>query len=140
MSTLRAEFREALHDILVAFHAAHPDLLNQVYRARPASFKPPLAYVGPFTEPTIGHEFGNRQNSDIRASLVIVQGVYENAETVAKLDVLADALITFLATQHAAAGGARLLEGTAAEDVDLTIGETAYAATIVTVHLDARVV
>ena len=136
MSTRRAEFREALADILDDFQAANPTLLRQTYRARPASFKPPLAYVGGINEPTISHQFGGQRIRDQRSSLVLVQGVYENAETADKLDVLADALITYLTGQHARVSGATLLEAISSEDVDLAIGETTYAATIVTVRHD----
>lgn len=136
-ATARQDLRTALAGILEDFRAAHPALIRQTYRARPATFNPPLAYVGPFTEPTIEHEFGNRQTRSMRGQLVIVQGVYENAQTADKLDVLADALLTYLATQHARADATKLLEPISSEDVDLSIGEATYAATIVTVSLGA---
>ena len=136
MSTARADLRSALADILDDFRVANTTLLRQTHRARPATFHPPLAYVGPFSEPTITHEFANRQRREIRASLVLVQGVYENAETVDKLDVLADALLAFLVSRHADAGATRLLEAISSEDVELTIGEATYAATAVSMSLD----
>ena len=135
-ATARADFRTALAGILDDFKQANPSL-RQTYRARPATFNPPLAYVGNFSEPTIEHEFGNRQTRSLRGQLVIVHGVYENAETAEKLDVLADALITYLASQHARADATKLLEPISSEDVDLSIAETVYAATIVTVSLGA---
>jgi hypothetical protein len=134
MSTRRAEFRTALAGILADFRAANPTLLRQTYRARPASFSPALAYVGLINEPTIGHQFGGQRTRDQRGSLVLVQGVYENAETADKLDVLADALITYLTSQHARVSGATLLEAISSEDVDLVIGEATYAATIVVIR------
>lgn len=136
-ATARADLRTALAGILDDFRADNPSLIRQTYRARPATFNPPLAYVGIFTEPTIEHEFGNRQTRSLRGQLVIVQGVYENAETADKLDLLADALITYLAGQHARADATKLLEPISSEDVDLSIGEATYAATIVTVSLGA---
>ena len=137
MSTRRAEFRTALKGILDDFKAANPTL-RQVYRARPGSFAPPLAYVGGINEPTIAHQFGGQRQRIQTSSLVLVQGVYENAETADKLDVLADALITYLTSQHARVSGATLLEAISSEDVDLAIGEAVYAATIVTVRHDVR--
>lgn len=139
MSTRRAEFRTALVGILDDFRAANPSLLRQTYRARPATFTPPLAYVGPFSEPTLVLEMGNRlSRPEIRASLIVVQGVYENAETADKLDVLADALLTYLVTQHSRVSGATLLEPFGGiEDVDLAIGEAVYAATTIPVRLNA---
>lgn len=139
MSNRRADFRTALIGILDDWKAANPSLIRQTYRARPASFAPPLAYIGPFSEPTIEFETGNRlKRPDIRASLVVVQGVYENAETADKLDVMADSLLTFLVDQHSRVSGASLLEPVGGlEDVDLTIGDATYAATVIPVRLNA---
>lgn len=134
-ATARQTFRTALAAILEDFRAANPLLVRHTYPARPASFAPPLIYVGNFSEPTIEHEFGNRQTRSLRGQLVIVQGVYENAETAGKLDVLADLLLTYLATQHSRADATKLLEPISSEDVDLSLGEATYAATIVSVSL-----
>lgn len=139
-ATARVDFRTALIGILDDFRATNPTLIRQTYRARPGTFNPPLAYVGLIQEPSIRHEFGNRQSRDLRGQLVLVQGVYENAETSDKLDVLADALLTYLATQHSRADATKLLQPISSEDVDLTLpqeggGVIAYAATIVTVTL-----
>lgn len=137
IATLRVEYRTALAAILDDFRAANPTLLRQTHRARPATFNPPLAYVGPFNEPTIEHETGNRlSRPDLRGSLVLVQGVYDNAESSEKLDVLTDALLVYLATQHARVAG-QLLEAVSAEDVELNIKEVAYAATLVTTRVNA---
>jgi len=136
-ATARADFRTALIGILDDFRTAHPSMLRQTHNARPATFYPPCAYVGQFSEPTIEHEFGNRQTRSLRGQLVIVHGVYENSETAASLDVTADALITYLATQHARADATKLLEPISSEDADLVIAETTYAATLITVSLGA---
>jgi hypothetical protein len=139
MSARRAEFRAALISILDDWRVANPTLVRQTYRARPASFAPPLAYVGPFTEPTILLEMGNRlSRPDLRASLIVVQGVYDNAETMDKLDVMADSLLTYLVAQHARVSGATLLEPIGGlEDVELAVGDAVYAATLIPVHLNA---
>ncbi len=134
-ATARATFRTALIGILTDFQTANPTMLRQVYAARPATFYPPCAYVGQFSEPTIEHEFGNRQARSLRGQLVIVHGVYENRETLESLDVAADALITYLASQHARADATKLLQAISAEDADLVIAETTYAATLITVSL-----
>lgn len=137
IATLRVDYRSALAGILDDFRGANPTLLRQTHRARPPTFNPPLAYVGPFNEPTITHEVGNRlSRPDLRGSLVLVQGVYEAGETADKLDVLTDALLVYLATQHARVAG-QLLEAISAEDIELTIKEVAYAATLVTVRVNA---
>ena len=132
-ATARADLRTALIGILNDFRAANPSLIRQTYRARPATFNPPLAYVGLIQEPTIRHETGNRQVRDLRGQLVLVQGVYENAQTADNLDELADLLLTYLATQASRADATKLLQPISSEDVDLAIGEAVYAATIVTI-------
>jgi hypothetical protein len=139
MSTRRTQFRAALLACLDDWKAANPGMVRQTYSARPASFAPPLAYVGPFTEPTIEFEFGNRMNRpDLRATLVVVQGIYDNAETMGKLDAMYDSLLTYLGTQHARVGGSTLLEPIGGnEDIELTVGEATYATSFIVVRLNA---
>ena len=142
MSARRAEFRAALLAIADDFKAAHPTWIRQTYNARPPSFAPPLIYVGPITEPTVSFETCNRLlRPDIRSSLVLVEGVYENKQTAQRLDEKGDALLTFLVTEHARVSGATLLEPIGGpEDVDLTIaGDTpvTYAAAIIPIRLNA---
>jgi hypothetical protein len=98
-----------------------------------------LVYVGPFTEPTIVIEFGSRlSRPDLRSSLIIVEGIYDNAETMDRLDEKADSLLAFLVEQHARVSGATLLEPIGGpEEIDLSIGEVAYAAKLIPVHLNA---
>ena len=143
IATLRVEFRAALAAILTDFMAAYnptveeKDQLRQTYTARPASFHPPMAYVGPFNEPTITHQPGNRlSRPNLRGSLVLVQGLYDNEQSAGRLDVMADALITYLATQHSRVAG-QLLEAISAEDVELVLKEVPYAATVVTIQVNA---
>ncbi len=142
MSTRRADFRAALLAIADDFKAAHPTWIRHTYNARPASFAPPLIYVGPITEPSVTFESGNRLNRpDIRSSLVLVEGVYENAQTAQRLDEKGDALLTFLVTEHSRVSGATLLEPIGGpEDVDLTIpgdNPVTYAAAIIPIRLNA---
>lgn len=137
IATLRVEFRAALYDLIEAFRVAHPTWLRQAYTARPATFHPPMAYVGPFNEPSIVHETGNRlARPDLRGSIILVEGTYDNEETLGRLDEKADALLVYLATQHSRVSG-QLLEATSAEDVELAIGEASYAATVVTIRVIA---
>lgn len=142
MSTRRADFRAALLAIADDFKAAHPTWIRHAYNARPATFAPPLLYVGPITEPNISILFGSRvTRPDIRSSLILVEGVYQNKETAEKLDEKGDALFTYLVDQHSRVSGATLIEPTGGpEDVDLTIaGDTpvTYAAAIIPVRLNA---
>lgn len=142
MSTRRADFRAALLAILDDFKTAHPTWLRQTHRARPATFYPPLAYVGPITEPTVTLETGNTvRRPDLRSSLVIVEGIYDNAEAMDRLDEKGDALLAYVVTQHSRVSGATLLDPTGGpEDVELTIAgdpPVTYAAVILPVRLNA---
>lgn len=142
MSTRRADFRAALAAILEAFQTAHPEWLRHTHKARPATFYPPLAYVGPITEPTVRLETGNKLvRPDLRSSLVIVEGIYDNAQAADALDEKGDALLSFLVTEHSRVSGSTLLEPIGGpEDVDLTIAgdnPVTYAAVIVPVRLNA---
>lgn len=142
MSTRRADFRAALLAILDDFRVAHPTWLRQTHRARPATFYPPLAYVGPITEPTVTLETGNKLvRPDLRSSLLLVEGVYENAEALDALDEKGDALLAYLVTQHDRVSGATLLNPLGGpEDVELTIAgdnPVTYAAVAIPVGLNA---
>lgn len=142
MSTRRADFRAALLAILDDFRLAHPTWLRQTHRARPATFYPPLAYVGPISEPSLTVQFGNSlRRPDLRSSLIIVEGIYDNAEAMDRLDEKGDALLAYVITQHARVSGATLLEPTGGpEDVELTIpGDTpvTYATVLLPVRLNA---
>lgn len=138
-TTMRAQFRAALVGILEDFQTANPTLLRQTYRARPASFHPPMAYVGPITEPTIQHKFGARRRRLMRAPLLLVEGLYENAETSDRLDVLADAMIDYLTIEHDRVSGRTLLQAVSSEEVELDLGGgTIYAATSITVEHDVE--
>jgi len=142
MSTRRADFRAGLLAILDAFQAAHPEWLRQTAKARPPTFYPPMAYVGPITEPTVRIEQGSRVvRPDIRSSLVLVEGVYANIQSADALDEKGDALLSFLVNEHSRVSGATLLEPIGGpEDVDLTIpgdNPVTYAAVIIPVRLNA---
>jgi hypothetical protein len=142
MSTRRADFRAALLAILDDFQTAHPTWLRQTWKARPATFYPPLAYVGPITEPSVTLQMGNRiVRPDLRSSLVLVEGVYDNAQAADALDEKGDALLTYLVTQHSRVSGATLIDPIGGpEDVDLTIAgdnPVTYAAVILPVRLNA---
>lgn len=106
----------------------------QISKVRPGTFNPPTIYVGLFSEPTISHREGVR-TSAARDQLVVVQGLYDNAETADRQDLLADAFKEWLtANPHAVAGS--VMEQVSAEDVELAIGPTSYFATILTVTVD----
>lgn len=140
-TTFRADLRTALHTLLDSFHTANPTLVQHTYRARPGSFHPPLAYVGLFTEPTIRFTSGLRTRL-LRVQLVLVQGLYDNAETADRQDVLADSFLDYLTANPHAVNPRSVLTPTGMEDVELVVPAVGdkpaipYAATIVTVETD----
>lgn len=140
-TTFRADFRTALAGMLDDFRGANPTLLAQTYRARPASFHPPLAYVGLITEPRIDFTSGLRTRL-LRAQLALVQGLYDNAETADRQDALADAFLDYLTARPHAVNNRSVLTALSMEDVELVIegGEgkqsLVYAATLITVESD----
>lgn len=111
------------------------DKLIGVFRARPPSFNPPLAYVGTFRE-TVSHTMGVRQRMS-RDELVIVQGVYDNFETVDRQDLVVDAFTDWLTTHYDAAGDNTVTEEVAKEDVELDFKGIVYFATVFSVTSDA---
>lgn len=140
-TTFRHDFRTALASLLDSFRAANTTLLSQTYRARPASFHPPLAYIGTLVEPRIDFTSGLRTRL-VRAQIALVQGQYDNAETADRLDVLSDTFLDYLTANPHAINARSVLTPTSAEDVELEIRGTDgkpsvyYAATLVTVESD----
>jgi hypothetical protein len=141
-TTFRSDYRTALATLLDGFKAANPTLVQHVYRARPGSFHPPLAYVGTLNEPAINFTSGTRRRL-IRAQFALVQGLYDNAETADRMDVLADAFIDYLTANPHAINSRSVLTPISAEDVELVIPpagpdkpQLVYAATLLTVESD----
>lgn len=140
-TTFRVDFRTGIKTLLDDFRGANPTLLSQTYRARPASFHPPLAYLGPILEPRIDLTVGPTTRL-IRAQVALVQGLYDNAETADRLDVLVDTFIQYVADHPHAINARSVLTPTQAEDVELEIRgvdnkpSTFYAATLITLESD----
>lgn len=140
-TTFRQDRRSGYAALLAAFAndynltATSKNKIVQISRVRPATFNPPTVYVGTFTEPTIRHAEGVR-NRFARDQLVLVQGLYDNAETADRQDVLVDTFIDWLTAHPEAAGANTVTEAVSTEDVELAIGTISYFATIVTVTSD----
>lgn len=139
-TTYRADARTAVDGFLTAFQAANPTLLFSTYRARPGSLHPPCAFVGDFREPSIGLDMSivTRQP---QIEVWLVQGEYDNAETMDRQDILVDAFISYLANNPHVGSGVLISLGTDDREVTLTGpgGSTAtYLATVVTLGLDIQ--
>lgn len=140
-TTFRVDFRSGLHTLLDNFRTANPTLLLHTYRARPGSLHPPAAYVGPILEPRIDLTVGPTTRL-IRAQVALVQGLYDNAETADRLDVLVDTFIQYVADHPHAINNRSVLVPTQAEDVELEMRgvdnkpSLFYAATLLTLESD----
>lgn len=139
-STFRHDARVALAAFLEAFRVANPTLLTQTYGARPGSLYPPCAFVGDWREPTISLDMQLVTRLP-QVELLLVQGEYDNAETMDRQDILTDAFVSYLANHPHVGNGVIISLGT--DDREVTFsgpgGSSAtYLLTAVTVALDIQ--
>jgi hypothetical protein len=92
-STFRTDITAGLVTILDAFIAANPTLLRRSERARPASVVGdlPIAFVDTRPE-SIVHDSGTRTRT-MTPSVLVVNSIGDNAETVIAFDSLVDKLV-----------------------------------------------
>src|SRR5688500_12968870 len=129
----RALFRAGLfagiEDWRTDFNAAEIDERNHVrqsYQARPATFHPPLAYVGPIAERIVTHPQLLRI---FTGQLVVVRGLYDNAETSEWLDRAVDSLALYVVDHPRMVSTDTFLTVIGTEDAELNLGnDTIYAA------------
>lgn len=119
-TTARQDLVAGTMGVLVAFRIAHPTLLHGIYSARPGSFDPPAAFLGPRDE-AIVHTSGTRQRTFGGFTVVLVDAFGDNEQTVDRLDVLVDGLVdAFTAAKLQFSGGR--LQMTAVIDGELDQG------------------
>lgn len=135
---LRSELFDGVEDWRATFNATQSDDRNKIrqsYSARPATFHPPLVYVGPITE-TVAISAGVRRR-DQRAQIVVVRGLYENAETMEWLDEAVDSLLDYITARPNLVSTATMLIPLGTEDAELDLGNsTIYAATLLNLRHD----
>lgn len=134
---LRSQLFAGVETWRATFNAAEDDRnqIRQSYPARPATFHPPLVYIGDISE-TLRHSAGVK-TIDQRASVVVVRGLYDNAEAVEWRDRAMWSLHEYLSDNHSLISTSTLLEPLGAEDTELDMGnQTIYLAGIVTVRHD----
>lgn len=92
-TTFRADIVSGLKTVLDEFHAAHGDLLREVFRTRPESYDKttPFAYIDRWAE-DIDHDAGIRERLTTPA-VVVVDRLTTNDETLARFDTLIDLLV-----------------------------------------------
>ena len=95
-TTFRSDIAGGLHTILTGFAAANPTLLRRAFRARPASWTTdtPCAWVETRNE-TVTHDSGLRMRA-MTPSVVVVDRLTDNIETMDRMDDLVDALLDYL--------------------------------------------
>jgi len=140
-TSARADVRSALKTALEAFQAANPTLLTHTYRARPGSLTPPSAFIGTWSERVVlDMQLGTRLPT---LEVVLVQGTYDNAESMDRADVLADAFISYFGDgSHSRLGPAVILTMDT-DDSEVTLtganGSSAvYLTTVVRFGLDIQ--
>jgi hypothetical protein len=91
-TTFRQDVVAGLVTILEAFATANPTLLREVHRARPSRYTGdlPFAYVGPRDEEGL-HDSGTRTRT-MQPSVVLVDRLTDNGETMDRFDILVDAM------------------------------------------------
>ena len=142
MSTTRSDLRANLFSTVDAWRATwnaaqtvERQQIHQSYRARPASFHPPLIYIGAISE-TLQHSAGVRQRLQT-VQVALVRGLYDNAETMEWLDDATDSLLDYLSDRPHAIDNATVITPTGTEDVELDLGGgTIYATTLITLRHD----
>jgi hypothetical protein len=137
-SDLRANLFSTVDDWREAWNAApttERHEIHQGYAARPASFHPPLFYIGGISE-TLNHSAGVRQRLQT-AQVAIVRGLYDNAEAMEWLDDACDSLLDYLSDRPHAISNTTVITPLSTEDVELDLGGgTIYAATLISLRHD----
>lgn len=129
VETWRAEFN--------ATQSEDRNHIRQSYRARPATFHPPLVYIGPVTE-ALSHS-ASTKGDIITGSVVVVRGIYDNEQAVQWRDAAVWSLHEWLTAHKNQVSNTTIVEPTGTEDAELDMGAgTVYLAGLVTVRLDIR--
>lgn len=140
-STARADVRTALHTAIGTFATANPTLVTQTYRARPGSLTTPSIFIGHWSE-RIALDMQIATRLPV-LEVWLIQGTYDNAESMDRADVLADAFISYFGDgSHARLSDAVILS-METDDREVTLqganGATAvYLATVVSLTLDIQ--
>lgn len=139
-TTKRSLFRSGLFIGIEAwratFNASETDKnqIRQSYNARPASFHPPSVYVGTITERIITHPQLLRI---LTGQIVVVRGIYENAETMEWIERALDSLVIYVHDNPRLVSSESFLTVVGSESAELDLGGgTVYAAGLVNLSLN----
>lgn len=124
-TTFRSDVADGILTVLNAYIAAHPSLLVAAYRARPASFGDlPCAFIENRPE-SVTHSQQVRTRL-MRPSVLVVDRITDNAETMQRFDTLVDGLVEAFSSSPQFVTGSIWNELTV-DDTRETIGEYEFA-------------
>lgn len=113
-TTFRADVRAASVALLEAYKA-DADIKLQVYRARPATIKPPTAFVDRITEADTYPAYTYPSRTP-RAEIVVLHGLFDSGEAVDQADAFVDGFLAWTVANLAAAGANSTISVTEVED------------------------
>lgn len=120
-TTVRQDLAAGLLAIIDSFIAANPTLLRRSYPVQPPGFVEfPSAYVGPRTE-NATHSAGTRTRT-LSPSIVLVDRIGDNTETMGRMDILVDAFADHL-TAHPHVVANTIWEDWTVVDEQIDIGD-----------------
>lgn len=113
--TLQADFRAAAVTLLTECAAASGVRL-QVYRARPASIKPPTAFVDSMEDDLTDFLASAIFQHVPTVNLVLLWGLFDSGEAVDQRDAFVDAFHDYIRTRFHQAGGTTLIRPDLVQD------------------------
>ena len=112
----RANMRAAAVDLLTDYAASTtPALKLQIYRGRPASVRPPCAFVDRIAESVAYFGAEIRQRTP-RVDIVVLHGLFDSGEAVDQADAFADGFLDWCTDNYHEAGADTLQAAVAIED------------------------
>lgn len=100
----RTAIRAAVVDLLEDY-AADASLSLQVYRARPRSINPPVAFIDRIVDPPIDYLGPQNLQRTTAVEIVVLHGLFDGGVAVDQADVFVDGFLRYVAGQVHAAGG-----------------------------------
>lgn len=137
-STFRQDVRAGLVAAGAAFALANPTLLQRTYPRRPAAFTGdlPALYVGSLNEALV-HDSGTRSRDLTAQTILVLKPTGSTTEIADEQDTLVDYWVEYLTLNPRAAGTGYLIEPRSVRDIEITIDEVTYPASVVEVFCRA---
>lgn len=113
-----SDFRGPMRDAAVALltdYKADADIKLQIYRARPRSLMPPVAFIDRIRETDVSIGVDLFQRTPV-VDIVVLHGLFDSGEAVDQADAFVDGFFDWCRTRFHAAGANTLAAITAMED------------------------